>query len=186
MMMASKVYEDVLISLFDSKGLPLYVFKEGSQNYWHIWSYPNYLDFEDEDDRPSRRKNEKKSIKQRYDEEDPTVSPLGETSSRFDYLVNYSTSQRHSKFTLVPLSLCKPIKPDINFALASPTLPVIAMYKPPTSYESEFFPLKERTINQTRFMYQAKNPVGIDAKGRLNTITQGEAILNWQSKNALA
>lgn len=35
-------------------------------------------------------------------------------------------------------------------------------------------------------MHQIKNPIGVDAKGRIKTISQRETILNWQSENALA
>lgn len=60
------------------------------------------------------------------------------------------------------------------------------MYKPLASYDTDFPLLEERTVNQTRSMYQVKNPVGIDIEGRPKTITQGEVVLNWQFENALA
>lgn len=94
-MLKPNVYKNILVSSFDSKGLLVYVLKEGSNNYWDIFSYPNYLDPDDEDDRSSsRRKNKRKSIKQRYDEGNPTVGPLREPLGKFEYLVNYTAPKR--------------------------------------------------------------------------------------------
>lgn len=152
-MIEPRKYENIHISSFDKEGLPVYVFKEEAHNYWDACSCLDYVYSEDEDDRPSRRKNKKKTIKQRYDEGDPTVGPLGEPFDRFDYLINYSTPKSQLEFTLTPLTPCKSLKPRIDFGLASSLILAITMFKY-TNYDTSFPPLEERTVNQTRFMYQ--------------------------------
>lgn len=179
-MLELKEYENIPISSFDQKGFLVYTYKKGSLIYWDVCSCLDYLYEEEKDDRPSCRKNKtKKSIKLRYEEGVPIVGPLGELLGKYDYLVYYSALKKQLNFVLVPLTPSRSLDPKSRSGLAPLSLLVLAMFKPSISYDAEFPPLKERTINQTRMIHKVRNPIRIDVEGHSKTVTQGEVVLNW-------
>jgi hypothetical protein len=60
------------------------------------------------------------------------------------------------------------------------------MYQPTKSYDDDFPALQEQVKDQVRTLPQVHNPQGVDADGRPKQVTQAEAVLNWQSQNAIA
>lgn len=60
------------------------------------------------------------------------------------------------------------------------------MFKPLASYDTKFPPFEEITVDQMRMMHKVQNHIGINVEGCSKIVTQGEAMINWQSENASA
>jgi hypothetical protein len=60
------------------------------------------------------------------------------------------------------------------------------MYQPTQSYDDDFPALQEQVKDRVWTLPQVHNPQGVDADGRPKQVTQAEAVLNWQSQNAIA
>jgi hypothetical protein len=60
------------------------------------------------------------------------------------------------------------------------------MYQPTRLYDDDFPALQEQVKDRVRILPQVHNPQGVDADGRPKQVTQAEAVLNWQSQNAIA
>jgi len=89
---------------------------------------------------------------------------LGQPSRKFDYLVKYT-----------PPSWASPEH-----------VPTISMYQSTRPYDDDFPTLQEQVKDRVRTLPQVHNPQGVDADGRPKQVTQAEAVLNWQSQNAIA
>uniref|UniRef100_A0A6N2MSN9 Uncharacterized protein n=1 Tax=Salix viminalis TaxID=40686 RepID=A0A6N2MSN9_SALVM len=119
----------------------------------------------DKDDIPRhKRKSSGKKLKSRYINGDRTVDTLGQPSGKFDYLVKYT-----------PPSWATPEQ-----------VPTVSMYQPTRPYDDDFPALQEQVKDKVRTLPQVQNPQGVDAEGRPKQVTQAEAVLNWQSQNAIA
>jgi hypothetical protein len=60
------------------------------------------------------------------------------------------------------------------------------MYQSTRPYDDDFPTLQEQVKDRVRTLPQVHNPQGVDADGRPKQVTQAEAVLNWQSQNAIA
>ncbi|KAG5255169.1 movement protein [Salix suchowensis] len=69
---------------------------------------------------------------------------------------------------------------------SSEQVPTIAMYQPTRPYDDDFPTLQEQVKDKVRSLPLVHNPPGVDADGRPKQVTQAEAVLNWQSQNAIA
>lgn len=146
----------------------------GLSPHWDICECPDCLNDTNEESKPRRRKG--KWIKQRYDEGDSSVGTREEPTKKYDYLVYYSSK--------LPLSPCKPqgIQPKPKLDV----IPSMAMHRPFSNYDADFPPLEKSIVNQTKFVYQIKNPTRVNAEGRPRLVSHAEAILNWQSESAIS
>ncbi|KAI3439227.1 uncharacterized protein J3R85_004943 [Psidium guajava] len=72
----------------------------------------------------------------------------------------------------------------------SPPIPVFPRKKrfPPANHRVEFPPVAEFTDRHGKYCHTAKvpNPTGVVEAGRTKKISSAEAVLNWQTENALA
>lgn len=148
--------------------------------FFDICECPDCL-ADDYEEIPHRKK---KSIKQRYDEGDSSVGTLGEPSGKFDYLVYYSCPKKKPDYSSIPPSPCTPKQKRWRPKLSP--VPSIAMYRPANNYDANFPSLEDQNLNQTRTIYQVKNPTSTDAKGRPKVLSNAEAVLNWQSENVVS
>ena len=89
---------------------------------------------------------------------------MGQPSGKFDYLVKYT-----------PPSWGSPEQ-----------VPTVSMYQPTKSYDDDFPALQEQVKDRVQTLPQVHNPLGVDVDGRPKQVTQAEAVLNWQSQNAIA
>jgi hypothetical protein len=118
-----------------------------------------------EDDSPKqKRKSFGKKLKARYNQGDRTVDTLGQPFGKFDYLVKYT-----------PPSWASPEH-----------VPTISMYQLTRPYDDDFPALQEQVKDRVHTFPQVHNPQGVNADGRPKQVTQAEAVLNWQSQNAIA
>jgi hypothetical protein len=60
------------------------------------------------------------------------------------------------------------------------------MYQPTRPYDDDFPVLQEQVKDRACTLPQVHNPQGVNADGRPKQVTQAEAVLNWQSQNAIA
>ena len=89
---------------------------------------------------------------------------MGQPFGKFDYLVKYT-----------PPSWGSPEQ-----------VPTVSMYQPTKSYDDDFPALQEQVKDRVQTLPQVHNPLGVDVDGRPKQVTQAEAVLNWQSQNAIA
>jgi len=89
---------------------------------------------------------------------------LGQPSGKFDYHIKYTPPSWAS----------------------SEHVPTISMYQPTRLYDDDFPALQEQVKDRVRILPQVHNPQGVDADGRPKQVTEAEAVLNWQSQNAIA
>uniref|UniRef100_A0A6N2MSM9 Uncharacterized protein n=1 Tax=Salix viminalis TaxID=40686 RepID=A0A6N2MSM9_SALVM len=157
----------VPIESFSNTGFPVYSFAEDNHSFWdtcHCDSCSNEA-MADKDDTPRhKRKSSGKKLKSRYINGDRTVDTLGQPSGKFDYLVKYT-----------PPSWASPEQ-----------VPTVSMYQSTRPYDDDFPALQEQVKDKVRTLPQVQNPQGVDAEGRPKQVTQAEAVLNWQSQNAIA
>ncbi|KAG5234177.1 zinc finger, CCHC-type, viral movement protein [Salix suchowensis] len=66
------------------------------------------------------------------------------------------------------------------------SVPTVSMYQPTRPYDDDFPALQEQVKDKVRTLPQIQDPQGVDAEGRPKQVTQAEAVLNWQSQNAIA
>uniref|UniRef100_A0A6N2KCQ4 Uncharacterized protein n=1 Tax=Salix viminalis TaxID=40686 RepID=A0A6N2KCQ4_SALVM len=111
-----------------------------------------------------KRKSSGKKLKSKYINGDRTVDTLGQPLGKFDYLVKYTPS----------------------WASPEPLVPTVSMYQSTRPYDDDFPALQEQVKDKVRTLPQVQNPQGVDAEGRPKQVTQAEAVLNWQSQNAIA
>ena len=209
--------KDIGILNFQPSGQPVYAFISSTEHcYWDLdcpskycvkcrHRHSSYND--EEDDRPRKKKSSsQKSLQKRYENGDPKVDLLGESSGKFDYYVLYPkrTSQSRKPFLIEPSKpetphsppKPKPIPPKSckeDVRIPPPLvqlLPQICMMQPtsnPSSYQTqypalrEFHPMSEYTQNQYRYMPRVPNPTDVDASGQQKKTSTVEDVLNWQT-----
>nr|TKR90937.1 hypothetical protein D5086_0000228410 [Populus alba] len=155
----------VPIESFSKDGCPIYAFSQDNHVFWDICSCESCSNEDLEADFPKhKRKSSGQKLKVRYNHGDRTIDTLGQPSDKFDYLVKYT-----------PPSWEPPEQ-----------VPTFSMYQPTNSYDDDFPALQEQVKDRVRTLPQVHNPQGVNADGRSKQVTQAEAVLNWQSQNAIA
>ncbi|KAK8314242.1 hypothetical protein V6Z12_D01G158900 [Gossypium hirsutum] len=160
----------------------------------------------------SRKKSSHSEFYKRWMDGDVNIGPLGEDNGKFVYLVGYSAQRPKPRSSKIqdqsPPDLPQPPKEDpknqINKGVKKhnqlqkcaqeenivippePKIPEVQMYERTSSYEQDFPPLEE--FSKKEYLHAPKIPSKLqaDAEGWQVKIAAAEAILNWQTENALA
>ncbi|KAJ6979225.1 hypothetical protein NC653_027397 [Populus alba x Populus x berolinensis] len=81
----------VPVESFSKDGCPVYAFSQDNHIFWDICSCESYCNEELEVDSPKhKRKSSSQKLKVIYNHGDRTINTLGQLSSKFDYLVQYT------------------------------------------------------------------------------------------------
>ncbi|GJR02305.1 hypothetical protein Tco_0525289 [Tanacetum coccineum] len=140
--------------------------------WWDVYNCEIFLDeaakIDDDEDLLKKRKSSQQKLKRRYEKGDPSVGLLGQPSGKIDYYVLYPKAEPSQPPSPPHKTPPSPYKPP-------PTSP------PP----SKLSPYNQKALSIHHQDSPIKNPTTIGPTGHANTISPAEAILNWQSENAI-
>ncbi|XP_022880271.1 uncharacterized protein LOC111397527 [Olea europaea var. sylvestris] len=195
---------EISIYGFDANGRPIYCKSDNLGHiYWDVWFCAKCIEDEEDlfNDRPSRKKKKKKNSQQKlreaYENKSAEVDLLGEPSRKFDYYVKY-TPPPTSDESIILTSWdddddngdpwdCDQLHKKWDWDNSSPPSPQIAMpiamFHPPQ--QEEFPPLSSFDKEQSTHAWKIRNPISRKSDGLVDQLSAAEAVLNWQSENAV-
>ncbi|KAH9668353.1 hypothetical protein KPL70_021379 [Citrus sinensis] len=188
--------ENLPIQAFNDQGFPIYPAKLHGHFLWGVPASgtcdagcPCWEDIEEDDDEPKRRKRKSKKIiylvcryhaaHPKYPSEPDSQAPLPIYDKGLAWirkheptLLNYRTQSTHETTHVSP----------------TPEIQSYMMFSPLTSteYQAQFPPLEKQTDQQKNLISKPYVPSAVTPAGHLEEPHSFEAILNWQTQNAVA